>query len=64
MTYFFYRNFAELCFSTWGNSSLGQCFVVVSQKHVMKYRICMNDFATKKGQVVALFVKGHIIAKF
>ena len=37
--------------------------MVVSQKHVMKYRICMNDFATKKGQVVALFVKGHIIAK-
>ena len=63
MTYFFLKVFAELCFSTCGNSSLGQCFEVISQKLVMRYWICMNGFATKKGQVVALFVKGHIIAK-
>ena len=63
MTYFFSRIYAELCFSTCGNSSLGQCFEVISQKLVMRYWICMNGFATKKGQVVALFVKGHIIAK-
>ena len=60
---YFLRVYAELYFSTCGNSSLGQYFEVISQNLVMRYWICMNGFATKKGQVVALFVKGHIIAK-